>query len=1468
MEKHLNALNLIRNSLTLLISILGSIVPLPDCKSTSLLYYFILITSFTFGIFQNNLVEAQVYPSFNFNETETEVTIIARGNNTDYPVITGTIRYTADKYEAYPQAYENGRLFALLSKTTKYGTWNLPNGGTCFSGASYKCATITFTPNDSTINSLPKGTRAELWVNFFQPGSNIEVVAKIYIQRDKRIVWLPGSDGNGANTNPSNTETFQTESAEVITTSDARDEFSFKSELLDGSSDSEIFPLTKSEFYSEWPGEEWHYSTPYAEWIVGYTNQCQSNDSSTTCFRILFRPIQSAMNLVFGRNIVFNLHIITNAGKVDEEIYKLRYKFLGHPETTLMWDNDGSETITTGNILKFNEIFGTASIFKKKVNAISFDTTERLNQSSQSFEADEGDSVTLGNLTVLPIGINFKYGNWFVEEIFSGDDDLHDRNFHSGSLRFLFRPNTAEINSILNTEESITSSLNFHIHQQSESTPKINTTTIAVTINRSSVKPIISISSKSSSVIEGQSATFTITSNVDPMQPFLVSYIPTNSKGNFLDLTTFPTSLSQLTTLTFTQAEDSDNWTDEIEINLRDVDGIDTENGSITVTLDTTSEKAFYFAAAEPDNAATIIVEDAEKPTLSFAENSYSFTEEDVDKDVELILNLSESIDDAVIVSYVIVEDTATAGNDFIDINNGSVSILPNTASIPINIQIKGDELSEGNEEFKVVVTTTPSNAYIRHGVSTLEARVTIVDDEPIIMSITITDYEIAEDVVNGNFIVEVELTKSALIANPNTPLLESVSFLVETSSGTATIDADFKTPDRQPTQPRFRIPVDAKTFSFAVPILNDVKNEGNETFNLRIHDLQQATFADGTREQPIKLTIIDNEKPTLSFMQNTKTIEEDDSDTNVELTLNLSGPIEEPVDIAYEIIAESAIADTDFVDNGNGVVSIAANTTSIPISIQIKGDDINEGDETFKVRVTTPPRNAVFTETVSMLEATVTITDDESPTLSVDNSTLTISELAEMTHIGLTLSGPTNEDVVITYTTSITESDTAQQADFIAQSASITTISATSTSKTSGLIEIPINNDTDEEEDETFTLTLTGISGAVFANDQSSIVVQVTIIDDEGLPILSIDFTEISVNEQDGYAEIGLSFTPAITEPVTIVYSTIQGTAIGGEDYTIQTNTILEIATGNQEIIFIPITNDNTYEGQEEFSMEISVIQGAAYGSEVINTPILITITDDETEPTITISAYSCEYAEPIPANFSVNESVGNLVFNAKMSHQSKNPVTFNYSATADTATSADFYVSSVTQYTIQPGSVCTEIITPITHDILFEEDEQFEVTFTTDTGTNIIPAFKVKIEDDDVAIWNIEDLAMNEGDSNKEMAFRVYLSTPVYETVRVKWTASTIAGNTATFGQDYAPSHNSYTGYVTVLSGRIKGSIDGLEITGDTIFEPDETFTITLSDPEEGTQIGDGVAIGTIINDDPEPTLSVSTINQVNEN
>ena len=880
-------------------------------------------------------------------------------------------------------------------------------------------------------------------------------------------------------------------------------------------------------------------------------------------------------------------------------------------------------------------------------------------------------------------------------------------------------------------------------------------------------------------------------------------------------------------------------------------------NETFNVKLSNLVGANFVNYVSEQNLEITII--DTEKPILTFSQSSINLDEND--EIINLSFNLTGPIDSLVEIFYNITEVTATAATDFTDISNGLVTIPANTTSIPIKFQIMDDVLSEGDETFKIVVPIPPTNAVFPLGKSTLEATVTIYDDEPILLSATTTDFTVPENVVGGYFIIDLQLTSAVADTNSATT---RVSYETTVSSGTATLGEDFMEPER--TQKNFNI--DLATNSQTIPILNDIENEGNENFSVTLSNLTGANFANGKRELMFEITIIDNEKPTLTFTEKTYSITEDDTDTNIELILMLSGPIESPVDISYDTFEVTATADVDFTNVSDGIATVAVNTTSVSINIQIKGDNLNEGSETFSVIVAVPPTNAVFSGGVSELVATITITDDELPTLSVDNSTLLVSESAGTTHISLNLSGPTSNMVVVTYSTSITGNDTAQQADFTAQSASTTTIATSPPPATSGLIQIPINNDTDEEEDETFTLTLTGITGAVFADDQNIIVVQVTIIDNEGLPILSIDSTEISANEHSGYAEIGLSFTPPITEPVTLVYSTIQGTAIGGADYTASSNVAFEIATGNKETIFIPITNDNIYEGEEEFSMEISAISGAAYGSGVINSPIMITLADDETEPTITISAYSCEYGEPIPTNFSINESVGNLIFNAKLSHPSQIPVNFNYVTTPDTATSADFYANSTTQFTIQPGRVCTEIVTPITHDALYEPDEQFEVAFTSESGANIIAPFRVKIEDDDVALWNIDDLAMDEGDSNTEMAFRVNLSTPVFQATRVKWTASTTAGNTAVLSEDYAPDHNSHTGYVSIAAGQTFNYIGGLETTGDTIFEPDETFTVILSNPEGGTQLGDGVAIGTIINDDPKPTLSISTISQIGEN
>ena len=917
---------------------------------------------------------------------------------------------------------------------------------------------------------------------------------------------------------------------------------------------------------------------------------------------------------------------------------------------------------------------------------------------------------------------------------------------------------------------------------------------------------------------------------------------------------------------------------------------------TFTLTLSNLVGANFTNNVDELDYEITII--DEEEPILTLAQDSVevAVTESDVDQNVQVILNLSGVIDSPVNVSYSLVDETATGGVDYTDVANGLVTIQPNTTSIPINLRIKGDEISEDYETFKVRITSQPLNAVFDREVTELEATVTITDDEPNVVRIVnpvytdseAIDYVVAEDVVNGIFAINLESTKLGLGGN------NATSFLFSTSTGTAIKDVDFQTNEFIFRGPRQNFATTSKTSVVKIPILNDVLNEGNETFNVRIHDLQNATFLDGTTDKTLNIKIIDDEKPELTFANNTKTVAETDVDSNIDVMLNLSGPIDDAVDITYEIIAESATEGVDYIDVGNGSVTIPADLSSIPIRVQVKGDSINEGSETFKIRITEPPANAAFADGVTELEATITITDDEMPVLSVDRSTLTISESAGTTHIGLNLSGPTSGDVVVTYSTSIEESDSAQQVDFTAQSSSTVPISSDSTT---GTISIPITSDNDTEENETFTVTLSSVSGAVFSGGQSNIVLPVTIIDDEGLPTLTIGSQSRTFNEETALAEIVLNLSTAPTETVSVTYSTAENTATEDVDYAGQTNETLVITSGTVGRIYIPIFDDNIHEGNETFTITISQISGAAYASGIINTPINITIMDNETEPTLTISALSCEDSEPIPSDYIVSESAGNMIFNATLSHPSTTPVNIYLSTKVNIglnnfATREDFYVSNSIQHTIHPGTTCTEILLPIINDELNEDNEtggeQFEVYFKNqphdpnvpaelnNTSTDIIPKLIAKINDDDPVTWNIEDLSIHEGDTDTPMLFRAYFETPRpldLGTTSATWTVSTEIGDTATLREDYAPRHNLHTGSLSIRGQRdftLIGEFDPrnrIETTGDTIYEPDETFTVTLSNTDRFIEVGDGVATGTILNDDPKPTLSTSTTANVNE-
>jgi subtilisin family serine protease len=108
-----------------------------------------------------------------------------------------------------------------------------------------------------------------------------------------------------------------------------------------------------------------------------------------------------------------------------------------------------------------------------------------------------------------------------------------------------------------------------------------------------------------------------------------------------------------------------------------------------------------------------------------------------------------------------------------------------------------------------------------------------------------------------------------------------------------------------------------------------------------------------------------------------------------------------------------------------------------------------------------------------------------------------------------------------------------------------------------------------------------------------------------------------------------------------------------------------------------------------------------------------------------------------------------------------------------------------------------------------------------------------------------SIADASINEGRrGTRSMTFTVSLSAPTSTTVTVAYAT---ADGTATAGSDY----QAKSGTVSIAAGGTSATVK-VVVYGDRNPEPNETFTVNLSNPTGGATIGDGTATGTIINDD----------------
>jgi probable HAF family extracellular repeat protein len=214
-----------------------------------------------------------------------------------------------------------------------------------------------------------------------------------------------------------------------------------------------------------------------------------------------------------------------------------------------------------------------------------------------------------------------------------------------------------------------------------------------------------------------------------------------------------------------------------------------------------------------------------------------------------------------------------------------------------------------------------------------------------------------------------------------------------------------------------------------------------------------------------------------------------------------------------------------------------------------------------------------------------LTPVESGTPVLSISDATVTEGHSGTVSaNFIVTLSNVPAGAVTVSYNTS--NGSASAGSDYQAASATLT-FDPGQTSKT---ISVQVNGDRAGESSETFFVTLSQVSGAVVGDAQGT----GTIVDDE--PRLTItDVTRNEGNNNTTAFVFTVTLTPGSDIPVSVNFSTSDGSAKSTEDYIAGSGTLMFNPAQTSRTITVAVIGDRKAEGDELFCVNLS---GATGGS------------------------------------------------------------------------------------------------------------------------------------------------------------------------------------------------------------------------------------------------------------------------------
>ena len=641
-------------------------------------------------------------------------------------------------------------------------------------------------------------------------------------------------------------------------------------------------------------------------------------------------------------------------------------------------------------------------------------------------------------------------------------------------------------------------------------------------------------------------------------------------------------------------------------------------------------------AAIENDDAATVTIEASE--VIAEAGGV-----------AELAVTLSHPVDVAVSVDADDVEGTAKVSgidaseSDYADVDeslnfsNASGSALQFTVSV----NVSDDGIVELDEAMQVVLSSLVANGRsVVLGNAT--ADVSILNDDS--ASVTINDVVVNEEDGSAELTVSLSAPVDAAVeldweTLDGSALAASNDYV--SSSGTVTFAA-----------------LSTDSQSVSVSISDDDIVELTENLYVGISEASASgrdvsvsdsileTGGDTSIVGSGEITIVNTDSATIEIEADQDYFtESDDGIVNATLTVTLSNPVDIPVQLSFSTangdynsstgaplaassgpeylginstadnedpsdpvgyydFVNAAVADNHDYDDTEGVLNFSAvndggvsGESTKTITIPVYGDSIVELDEWFVVSI--DATDALGRDlTITKSEDYVWIDNDDSASLSINDATITEGDVGQAYAVlQVTLDNAVDVPLGLSYQTVDVGSATDQTTLFNGDNDYENTTGVLNFAGGAGEvveIKVPVNGDEVVELDEVFEIHLSDIAAGRRDVTFSDAEAEVTILNDDSATVKIVD----GAAEEGDSGTLTISSMVVLSNPVDVAvstpFTTQDGSAIAGEDYTANAGTV---SFGNLKTdartfnIDVSVLGDVEFERHEDLTVELGVL-------------------------------------------------------------------------------------------------------------------------------------------------------------------------------------------------------------------------------------------------------------------------------------